>query len=159
MEYNAAQKWKKARRLKAGAHTFTPNGFTKVSHKLDGMRFQIPHTYYQWGASSWVYSTENQETEDYKEYFGTGHVVGYPTNSDPSDNGHYEMIGTPLTYNTTPAYYHADEWIRFNPHLSLWLHGPIRTGRCPMKKGFIVLLGVVKLIFVKMIRGSSKNSG
>lgn len=83
------------------------------------------------GASSWVYSTENQETEDYKEYFGTGHVVGYPTNSNPSDNGHYEMIGTPLTYNTTPAYYHADEWIRFNPHPSLWLHGPIRYRTMP----------------------------
>lgn len=123
---NTAQKWKKARRLKAGAHTFTPNGFTKVAHKIDEkFRFTIPHTYYQWGASSWVYSIENRDLEDGKENFGTGHVVGYPTNSDPSDNGHYEMIGTPLTYNTTPSYYHADEWIKFNPHPSLWLHGPI----------------------------------
>ena len=117
--------WKVTRELKSTAHTFTENGFTKVSHKLDFtdglMRFQIPYTYYEWGAAGWFWTTLEQVKNDMwdTESGGAGFFVGnqrydpskpysysyryvyatdWPTNSDPSDQAHQVRTGAPLTY-------------------------------------------------------------
>ena len=131
----AGTHWKVTRELKSTAHTFTENGFTKVSHKLEGsdglMRFRIPYTYYEWGATSWFWAMKRTEgaywgpyyEDDYyqfKAYLPTGDLpTGYrtvrwtystrwPTNSDPSDLMNYECSGAPLTYNFPGFSYFAD---------------------------------------------------
>ncbi|MBP3726691.1 MAG: hypothetical protein J6I60_05690 [Bacteroidaceae bacterium] len=116
-----ATRWKVTRELKSTAHTFTENGFTKVSHKLEGstelMRFRIPYTYYEWGAAGWFWLTaaENAEngngsaTYSFYPQLASGHSstlrtlkwtysTGWPTNADPSDISNYERSGAPLSY-------------------------------------------------------------
>ncbi|MBR1656825.1 MAG: hypothetical protein IJ698_10555, partial [Prevotella sp.] len=133
-----ATRWKVTRELKATAHTFTENGFTKVSHKLEletpeVMRFEIPYTYYEWGASSWIYAYEPQNVEyfhtyTYDDLYGSGgdgvamtinHLpFGYPKNSDPSDAANYEIGGTPLLY-TLDSYYRSHIKQALVPHIHL----------------------------------------
>ncbi len=106
---SAGTRWKVTRELKSTAHTFTENGFTKVSHKLEGselMRFQIPYTYYQWGASTWFWLSEGYSGYSFGltdlGYTGTHVANSYPTNSNPSDASNYECNWAPLTY--VPGY-------------------------------------------------------
>ena len=122
----AGTHWKVTRELKSTAHTFTENGFTKVSHKLEGsdeiMRFRIPYTYYEWGAAGWFWLTPEQNVGDpwggdytsdsysfYPQFPNYGHSTsprtvkwtystGWPTNSNPSDISNYERTGAPLSY-------------------------------------------------------------
>ena len=103
---NTAQKWKKARELKNEAkadkaHSFSPNGFTKVAHKIENFHFTIPHTYYEWGASSWIYNKEypTHDFDDLQDYWGPQADGTYPTNSNSADAANYEHNLTPLTYN------------------------------------------------------------
>ena len=100
--YTDTAQWKVNRVLKATAHTFTPNGFTKVSHKQEPMRFQIPHSYYEWGASSWIYNVEDVNNQ----YWGPVGNGTYPTNSNSADAANYEHKLTPLTYDPSGVYYY-----------------------------------------------------
>lgn len=112
-----ATRWKVTRELKATAHTFTENGFTKVSHKLEEPTeiplFRIPYTYYEWGASGWFWLTAEQNgtgpTYSFYPQNDSGHSsqlktvtwtysTGWPTNSDPADLANYERAGAPLSY-------------------------------------------------------------
>lgn len=119
---SAGTHWKVTRELKSTAHTFTENGFTKVSHKLEGstelMRFQIPYTYYEWGASTWFWMLRKESSHlgDYGmgELMNKGELSAtrYPTNSNPADAANYECTGAPLTY--VPSWFNrvaeADNW-------------------------------------------------
>ena len=83
--------WKEKRELKSTAHTFTPNGFTKVAHKF-GNHYRIPYTYYQWGAMSWFWAPIGA-------YSRSNDGVTYPTNSDPADAANYEKKGAPMAWS------------------------------------------------------------
>lgn len=131
---SAGTRWKVTRELKATAHTFTENGFTKVSHKLEEPTeiplFRIPFTYYEWGASGWFWLTgeQNDEIGGYDQTYvtSTAYIVssysygnrwvqwtwstGWPTNSDPADAANYARTGAPLTYNFPGYPYYYDTY-------------------------------------------------
>ena len=116
---SAGTRWKVTRELKSTAHTFTENGFTKVSHKLEEPteipRYQIPYTYYEWGATIWAYN-------DYS--FWSQATDGYPTNSDPSDVMNYERTGMPLTYTPPNINFDPDGRGEESSYpLNVWLAG------------------------------------
>lgn len=119
---SAGTRWKVTRELKSTAHTFTENGFTKVSHKLEGselMRFEIPYAYYQWGSGGWFWTTIDQallnpgsttytifnpyingggSSHPTKMYITFTYATRWPTNSNPADVSNYECTGAPLSY-------------------------------------------------------------
>lgn len=123
----APARWKVTRELKATAHTFTENGFTKVSHKLEEPteipRYQIPYTYYEWGASMWAYNNDVRLDDRYNQA-----TDGYPTNSDPSDVANYEKPGMPLTYTPPNMDYFVQESLTGYPPI-MWLPGTKETAR------------------------------